>query len=612
MLKWTRDGSGVLFHDRMDLYVVPLDGSRLQRIVTGALSRNFSSSDFAGIYTDESPVAHRIAYSRCLYPDSEHDHNDYEIETSNLDGTGKQKLTDNEVFDHYPVWSPNGSRIAFISNRGAEDPDNFYEEPMGGLFTMAEDGSDVLSLTPSIPVTNVGVARHPPAWSPDGQSIAFVVNEGKFDDYPYEQAVYVVGADGSNLTRISGTLSAPAWSRDGKRIAFARPDGDGVSLFTAAPDGSEFRRLTFISGPTKYPYQYSSEVPWVDRVLWSPDGARILYACETVCVVDVDNPPAVSSPMELPAHVDMGEFQSIPVWSPTDRGSPYGDQMKRLASSLYAMASDGTDIDVLVRREFNLVAENSGWRDVDADVASCSEGFVVPNPNENSGLVKNCETLIRVGDGLTGVRGGRHLYLNWTRDTPMDQWDGVTIRPVEATPGPSALRVVALDLGREYRSGNAGGRYRILGGIIPPELGNLDELRVLELDENNLVGSIPSSLGRLTNLRELRLEWNRLSGIQRGLGRLRNLQVLSLSGNDLRGTILDVVGHYDWARAPEPPDRFRNLSELAMYYIKNTPVVSSLTKLEFLYLAYNDLTGSIPAELGSLTNLRALALGYNQ
>ena len=49
-----------------------------------------------------------------------------------------------------------------------------------------------------------------------------------------------------------------------------------------------------------------------------------------------------------------------------------------------------------------------------------------------------------------------------------------------------------------------------------------------------------------------------------------------------------------------------------MYYIKNTPVVSSLTKLKFLNLEGNDLTGSIPAELGSLTNLRRLALGYNQ
>ena len=76
-----------------------------------------------GIHADLSPDGSRIVYSSCEFPTegtvtySERENYNYEIVVINLDGTGQRRLTENHVLDHYPVWSPDGSRIAFLSIR---------------------------------------------------------------------------------------------------------------------------------------------------------------------------------------------------------------------------------------------------------------------------------------------------------------------------------------------------------------------------------------------------------------------------------------------------------------------------------------------------------------
>jgi hypothetical protein len=77
--------------------------------------------------------------------------------------------------------------------------------------------------------------------------------------------------------------------------------------------------------------------------------------------------------------------------------------------------------------------------------------------------------------------------------------------------------------------------YTRLTGPIPPELGNLTNLRWLYLAGNRLTGPIPDALSKLTNLWELHLDHNRLTGIPPELGNLTNLTKLDLSNNELTG-----------------------------------------------------------------------------
>ena len=144
-----------------------------------------------------------------------------------------------------------------------------------------------------------------------------------------------------------------------------------------------------------------------------------------------------------------------------------------------------------------------------------------------------------------------------------------------------------------------------LSGSIPPELGNLSNLLYLELDSNQLSGSIPPELGNLSTLEELWLKSNQLSGsIPPELGNLSNLYTLWLDNNQLTGSI---------------PPELSNLSNLVNLSLSTNqlrfsipPELGNLSNLSWLSLSRNQLSGSIPPELGKLRNLGSLYLNNNQ
>lgn len=117
---------------------------------------------------------------------------------------------------------------------------------------------------------------------------------------------------------------------------------------------------------------------------------------------------------------------------------------------------------------------------------------------------------------------------NWLSDRPITEWYGVQ--------GQQAVL-----FGKVFEGPIPHGLYlsrNNLSGHIPPELGNLTELRWLELHNNTLSGSIPSELGRLSNLHHLWLGNNNLSGtIPPELGDLTELTVANINGNSLTGCL---------------------------------------------------------------------------
>ena len=144
-----------------------------------------------------------------------------------------------------------------------------------------------------------------------------------------------------------------------------------------------------------------------------------------------------------------------------------------------------------------------------------------------------------------------------------------------------------------------------LTGEIPPEIGQLINLTLLDLGGNQLTGSIPSELGNLTNLTTLKLYYNQLTGpIPSEIGNLTNLTTLHLYGNQLSGDFFTAI-------AP-----LTNLEYLNFYSNQFTgsipPEIGQLTNLISLNLAVNQLTGPIPSEISNLTNLNNLYLYGNQ
>ena len=238
-------------------------------------------------------------------------------------------------------------------------------------------------------------------------------------------------------------------------------------------------------------------------------------------------------------------------------------------------------------------------------VAQCSNGIAVAEVWENTGLVRDCVTLLEAAEVMDG-----NGQLNWNADIPMRQWEGVF---VEGSPA----RVVDLSL-----SGKG------LKGEIPPELGRLSGLRGLVLQGNQLTGEIPPELGELVGLWGMFLDNNKLTGqIPPELGLISGLRVLHLSTNQLTGEIPRKLGQLTQLEhlglsvnqlGGEIPRELGRLTELELLDLGGNRLTSeipselgNLAELEWLGLAVNQLTGEIPPEIGNLTKLDVLALAHN-
>ena len=205
---------------------------------------------------------------------------------------------------------------------------------------------------------------------------------------------------------------------------------------------------------------------------------------------------------------------------------------------------------------------------------------------------------------------GRVVYA--ARQTPgIEPWPCILNQP-QLSPGDGVTSVIPPELGSMPNLQVLDLSQNSLTGPIPPELGNLESLEILDLGFNTLEGPIPPELGQLENLEELSVCFNRrwnpnvgriggLTGsIPAELGDLANLEVLELSANFLEGPISTELG---------------NLEDLKILSLGINELTGSipaelggLGSLKFLSLRVNELTGAIPAELGDLGNLETLWL----
>jgi TolB protein len=230
-----------------------------------------------------------------------------EIYVVNADGSNVTNLTNHPANDSFPAWSPDGTRIAFVSDRDENQE----------IYLMNADGSNQTRLTDSPYYDDW------PVWSPNGTRIAFFNRQG----------LQVINADGSDLTLVTTRNVVPTpwgkpftWSPDSTRIAFIFA---GNQLYVADADGSGEVLLVDIpsrglSGPSGYP-------------AWSPDGTQIAVAGPDgpIYVVDVNS----SAPPQLVTPDCGGGFLT---WSPDSTQIAFHGRCRESGVGLYVMNRDGS------------------------------------------------------------------------------------------------------------------------------------------------------------------------------------------------------------------------------------------------------------------------------
>ncbi len=229
---WSPDGTRIAFGRttftvQSQIYVMNADGSNPTRIT------NNSASDSQPSW---SPDGTKIAFV------SNRDEGKGEIYVMNADGSNQTRLTTNTDVELDPAWSPDGTKIAFTSSRDfpglTGNVGNGFE-----VYVMNADGSNPTRLT------NNSTVDGGPSWSPDGTKIAF---NSQRTGLPLVFVMNANGSNQVNVTQ-STTLDSgdPEWSPDGTTIAFTSYNRVGQTnadeIFLMNADGSNIRRITFAS-----------------------------------------------------------------------------------------------------------------------------------------------------------------------------------------------------------------------------------------------------------------------------------------------------------------------------------------------------------------------------
>jgi Tol biopolymer transport system component len=185
----------------------------------------------------------------------------WRIYVMNADGSGVTTLSPEGVDDTAPVWSPNGRKIAFVSQRDGNRE----------IYVM---DAECVSLPEGCGPNAINVSRHPaddwtPAWSPDSSQLAYSsIRAGNWEIFILDMSCLDDPESCpdklTQLTTDGNGNILPVWSPDGSRIAFSSKASGNWDIYTMAPNGADVHQVTTDPANDLSP-------------AWSPDGTRMAF-----------------------------------------------------------------------------------------------------------------------------------------------------------------------------------------------------------------------------------------------------------------------------------------------------------------------------------------------
>ena len=168
-----------------------------------------------------------------------------EVFITDMNGHIIKNITNHLADDINPEWSPDGKRIAFLSNRNGKTAawcNGASDDCMYQLFSVNRDGTGLRQITEDWTFQYT--------WSPDGKQIAFLravkSDAASYPNDPFLYGIYIINSDGTNLRNLTNSPGfypyGPIWSPDGTKIVFLSGDiaAHPNSINVINSDGTEF------------------------------------------------------------------------------------------------------------------------------------------------------------------------------------------------------------------------------------------------------------------------------------------------------------------------------------------------------------------------------------
>ncbi len=168
--------------------------------------------------------------------------------TINVDGSQNRQLFSTTIACNHHDWSPDGTRMA-VQGYGPES-----------IYAINIDGTQLTRLT-----ATAGVTDTEPAWSPDGQRIAFTRFHDTLNNRMESAEIWIMNADGSDQQSLGINGAFTDWSPDGTRLVYISGKSGNQEIYTCLTNGSNEQKLTETAMNETFPS-------------WSHDGRKIAFS----------------------------------------------------------------------------------------------------------------------------------------------------------------------------------------------------------------------------------------------------------------------------------------------------------------------------------------------